>query len=189
MWLKVASLALSQVWLQVLPSKVPSLLMLPNFSSCPPPLFCFGLVVTAWVGAYESIPPTFGQTPLLAWWSSKTNAEATGGWRGALAESCPTEVQLISQVAIRTSNMGAEVSIQSLVGLLAGVLGRHSGEQDLLTSAFQYEKLFLIPTLIHMRGAKLLNSTYFLIREAVRKADTEVGRTLLQVQLQSTCHT
>ena len=85
--------------------------------------------------------------------------------------------------------MGAEVSIQSLVGLLAGVLGRHSGEQDLLTSAFQYEKLFLIPTLIPMRGAKLLNSTYFPTREGVRKADTEAERTLLQVRRQSTCHT
>lgn len=85
--------------------------------------------------------------------------------------------------------MGAEVSIQGLVGLLAGVLGRQSGEQDLLTSASQYENLFLTPTLIHTRRAKLLNSTYFLTRGAVRKADTEAGRTLLQVRLQSTCHT
>lgn len=41
-----------------------------------------------------------------------TNAEATGGWRGALMDSCPTELQLISQVAIRTSNMGEELSVQ-----------------------------------------------------------------------------
>ena len=46
-----------------------------------------------------------------------TNAEATGGWSGALMESCPIELQLISQVAIRTSNMGEELSVQGWLSI------------------------------------------------------------------------